>query len=56
MNRTTSRLAYNELKHSDGYKNQKDIIVETLEQYPNGLSLREIVKRQDLILMLFLEG
>ena len=45
MNRTTSRLAYNELKHSDGYKNQKDIIVETLEQYPKGLSLREICEK-----------
>ena len=45
MNRTTSRLAYNELKHSDGYKNQKDTIVEILEQYPNGLSLREICEK-----------
>ena len=45
MNRTTSRLSYNELKHSGGHKNQKDIIVETLEQYPNGLSLREICEK-----------
>ena len=45
MNRTTSRLAYNELKHSDGYKNQKDIIIEILELYPNGLSLREICEK-----------
>tara|TARA_Y100000310_G_scaffold335432_1_gene417490 strand:- start:283 stop:579 length:297 start_codon:yes stop_codon:yes gene_type:complete len=45
MNRTTSRLAYNELKHTGGHKNQKDTIVEILKQYPNGLSLREICEK-----------
>ena len=42
MNRITSQLAYNELKHSGHHKNQKDIIADLLIYYPDGLSLREI--------------
>ena len=45
MNRITSSLAYNEIKHSGQHKNQKDTIVDLLIYHPRGLSLREICEK-----------
>ena len=45
MVRTTSRLAYNQLKISKKQPKQKDIILNVLKEYAQPLSLQEICNK-----------